>query len=47
VAFEQALIQKLFVELVDLDGIHFALIGGDLAVGVDANGQQFRFGSRA
>ena len=41
VGFEQALLQELLLDLLDLDGLHLAAIGGELAVGLRAEGGEF------
>ena len=38
--FEQALLEELLLHLLDLDGLHPAAIGGELAVGLGAQGDQ-------
>ena len=36
--FEQALLQELLLDLLDLDGLHLAAVGGEFAVGLGAEG---------
>ena len=41
VGFEQALLEELLLDLLDLDGLHLAAVGGELAVGLGAEGGEF------
>ena len=41
VGFEQALLQELLLHLLDLDGLHLAAVGGELAGGLFAEGDEF------
>ena len=44
VGFEQALLQELLLDLLDLNGLHLAAVGGQFAGGLFAQGDELGLG---